>query len=91
MRNSRSIEHITPESDAASHTHEVGNLTMQPPRFNSSLQANPPTSKAETYLTSGLLGTMAVGLSIQRDGVWDENSVRERTLRIHDFALQEWK
>lgn len=88
---SRSIEHITPQSAAANYTHELGNLTMLPPRVNSSLQADPPISKAEPYLTSGLLGTMAVGVSIQRDGVWDENAVRERTLRIHDFALQEWK
>ncbi|MBX4873274.1 DUF262 domain-containing protein [Rhizobium bangladeshense] len=88
---SRSIEHITPQSDAQSYTHEVGNLTMLPPRINSSLQADPPASKAETYLTSGLLGTMEVGLSIRRNGVWDEKAVRERTRRIHNFALQEWK
>ncbi|MBY5424836.1 DUF262 domain-containing protein [Rhizobium leguminosarum] len=88
---SRSIEHITPQSDGASYTHEIGNLTMLPPRINSSLQATSPSSKAQTYLTSGLLGTMAVGLAIQQSGGWDEKAVRERTLRIQDFALQEWK
>ncbi len=88
---SRSIEHISPQSDAAKYTHELGNLTMLPPRVNSSLQANPPLSKAQTYLTSGLLGTMAVGLSIQKDGRWDENSVRQRTLLIQDFVRQEWQ
>ncbi|WP_322920046.1 DUF262 domain-containing protein [Agrobacterium tumefaciens] len=88
---SRSIEHITPQSYATTYTHELGNLAMLPPRINSSLQADPPQSKAQTYLTSGLLGTMAVGLSIQQDGVWDEKTVRERTLLIHEFVLNEWR
>lgn len=88
---SRSIEHITPQSAEADYTHELGNLTMLPPRINSSLQADAPTSKAETYLTSGLLGTMAVGLAIKNADQWDGEMVRQRTLRIHEFVLREWK
>lgn len=88
---SRSIEHITPQSEGASYTHELGNLAMLPPRINSSLQAKPPSTKAQTYLTSGLHGTNEVGIAIQKRGGWDEKSVRERTLRIHEFVMQEWR
>jgi hypothetical protein len=87
----RSIEHITPQSAGVGYTHELGNLTMLPPRVNSSLQALEPTLKAETYLTSGLLGTIAVARAIEEHGAWDGGAVSSRTHEIHQFVLNEWR
>jgi len=58
---SRSIEHIQPQSTKVSYLHSLGNLTMLLPGVNSSLQDKPPVEKANTYLNTGLLATIAVG------------------------------
>jgi hypothetical protein len=86
----RSIEHIQPQSTEVSYMHHLGNLTMLPPRVNSSLQDKPPADKAATYRTSGLLATMAVGETINGGTTWDEAAVRSRASQIEDFVRREW-
>ena len=86
----RSVEHIQPQSSEASYVHHLGNLTMLPPKVNSSLQDRPPIEKAAVYRACGLIATRAVGEAIEGGKAWDEGAIRERASRIEAFVRQEW-
>ena len=86
----RSIEHIQPQSSNAEYVHHLGNLTMLPPRVNSSLQDKPPVEKAGTYRSCGLTATRIVGEALQDGVVWDEAAVDARTAKIEAFIREEW-
>lgn len=87
---SKSIEHIVPQSQDPSFKHHLGNLIVLPPGLNSSLQAKPPTEKAQSYLTCGLRGTISVGRVIEQTGGWSEDQVKERARQIEQFVREEW-
>ena len=86
----RSIEHIQPQSSNVEYLHHLGNLTMLPPKINSSLQDRPPIEKAGTYLSCGLMATRIVGQALENGVVWDEIAVSDRTARIEAFIRKEW-
>lgn len=86
----RSVEHIQPQSSEASYVHHLGNLTMLPPKVNSSLKDKPPIEKAAVYRSCGLIATREVGEAIEYDRKWDQDAVFDRALRIETFVLQEW-
>lgn len=94
----RSVEHIQPQSSEVSYIHHIGNLTMLPPRVNSSLQDRPPIEKAAVYRACGLIATRAVGEDIENKPVadadsmdaWDEHDVIKRALDIDAFVRKEW-
>lgn len=86
----RSIEHIQPQSNDEDYVHHLGNLTMLPPKVNSSLQDKAPTEKASTYRACGLIATRTVGEMIEAGKTWDEAAVRGRTALIEDFVRKEW-
>ncbi|WP_426231723.1 DUF262 domain-containing protein [Pararhizobium sp. DWP3-4] len=87
---SRSVEHVMPQSSGAAYIHNIGNLTMLPPRVNSSLQATSPVAKASVYQSSGLLGTAAIAVTITTNNGWDETDVDARTTAIDAFVRSEW-
>ncbi len=87
----RSIEHIQPQSSDVDYVHHLGNLTMLPPKVNSSLRDKPPTEKASTYRACGLIATRAVGEAIEAGTTWDEEAVLERASRIEAFIRKEWR
>ena len=86
----KSIEHISPQSAAKGYVHNLGNLTILPPKVNSRLKDKPPLQKAEAYLGSGLQITTAVGNQIKNDGKWVKKHVEDRCDRILKFVLDEW-
>jgi len=86
----RSIEHIQPQSSNVEYVHYLGNLTMLPPKVNSSLQDRPPTEKAGTYRSCGLMATRIVGQVLEDGVVWGEAAVSDRTARIEAFIRKEW-
>lgn len=86
----RSVEHIMPKSSEKSYVHHLGNLTMLPPRVNSSLQDRPPHQKAARYIESGLQATMQVGRDIQNGVRWNKQAVLDRAARIEEFVRKEW-
>lgn len=86
----RSVEHIQPQSSDASYVHHLGNLTMLPPKVNSSLKDRPPIEKAAVYRACGLIATRAVGEAIESGKAWDEVAVLKRASRIEAFVRQEW-
>ena len=51
---SSSIEHIFPQRIGRSDIHNLGNLTMLPPKVNSSLGGKPPSEKADRYIVLGI-------------------------------------
>ena len=87
---SKSIEHIQPQSAGDEFIHHIGNLTMLPPRVNSSLKDKTPLEKASMYLACGLAATRAVGKIIQNDKGWTEKNVKERAALIDAFVRMEW-
>ena len=86
----RSIEHIQPQGSGADYMHHLGNLTMRPPRVNSSLQDKPPADKAAAYRSCGLHATRKVGEAIEGGTAWDETAVQVRTKLIEAFVRKEW-
>ncbi|WP_424982167.1 DUF262 domain-containing protein [Maritalea sp. S77] len=86
----KSIEHIVPQSVEPEFKHHLGNLTMLPPGINSSLQNKPPKEKADSYLSCGIRGTMAVGNEIKESGNWDYSQAKKRAERIEKFVRTEW-
>lgn len=87
----KSIEHVKPQSSGASYIHNLGNLTMLPPGVNSSLGARPPSDKSETYITSGLKGTAAIGRDIARGLKWDKAAVTARRETLESFIRRHWR
>ncbi len=85
-----SIEHIAPQSSDASWVNHLGNLTMLPPGVNSSLKAKPPTEKAVTYQSCGIIGTIQVSKSIDLAQNWTKEMALERAKEIEDFVRVEW-
>lgn len=85
-----SIEHIAPQSSGQSNIHDIGNLTMLPPKVNSALGAKSPSEKAQRYIESGLRGTIKVGSKIQSSPDWTETDVRHRRDEIVAFIKSEW-
>lgn len=90
MEPSKSIEHISPQSDGEIYVHCLGNLTMLPPGVNSSLKDKPPQEKANTYMACGIKGTVAVANTINAEGGWSEAAATSRTSLIEDFIRGEW-
>ncbi|WP_370032161.1 DUF1524 domain-containing protein [Oceanicella sp. SM1341] len=70
--------------------HHLGNLTMLPPKVNSTLQDKSPDVKAATYRSCGLIATREVGEAIENGTKWNEAAVRERASRIETFVRKEW-
>lgn len=94
---SRSIEHIQARSRGSEdsstrgiYVHRLGNLTMLPPKVNSSLQDKTPKDKAETYTTCGLLITIDVAKFL-KNAKWDRSAVEKRERRILKWASAEWQ
>lgn len=87
----KSIEHVKPQSSAASYIHNLGNLTMLPPGVNSSLGARPPSDKSETYVTSGLKGTAEIGRDIAGGLKWDKAAVTARRETLESFIRKHWR
>ena len=87
---SRSIEHISPQSDNEEFRHHLGNLTMLPPSVNSSLQDKSAIRKADTYIKCGIRETISVGERIKETGRWTRKDVKARAKRILKFARTEW-
>jgi hypothetical protein len=96
---SRSIEHIQPRSKGsedpstkAIYVHRLGNLTMLPPKVNSSLQDKCPKVKAETYANCGLLITNAIAKALKlKQAKWDRAAVETREKKILKWASAEWQ
>lgn len=86
----RSVEHIMPQSSGKRYVHHLGNLTMLPPKVNSSLKDKPPQDKAARYVECGLQATMAVGRSIQEGQRWNRQAVLDRAAAIEEFVREEW-
>ena len=84
-----SIEHIMPHSKGYGYIHWLGNLTILPPRLNSSLQDKPPKQKIEKYKDTGLRDAGDVAKRIRRDG-WNSKKVLEREKALLKWATQEW-
>jgi hypothetical protein len=94
---SRSIEHIQPRSKGSVspstkgiYVHRLGNLTMLPPKVNSSLQDKTPKEKAETYANCGLLITNDVSKFLKKVK-WDRSAVEKRERRMLKWASTEWQ
>ena len=87
----KSIEHVKPQSSEASYIHNLGNLTMLPPGVNSSLGARAPNDKAQTYVTSGLRGTAAIGREIEGGLKWDKAAVNVRREALESFIWKHWR
>lgn len=87
---SSSIEHIVPQNSGRSDIHNIGNLTMLPPKVNSSLGGKPPSEKAERYTESGLRGTIQVGKEIKESQKWTKADVVRRRDEIEAFVKAEW-
>ncbi|WP_138933294.1 DUF262 domain-containing protein [Roseovarius arcticus] len=87
---SSSIEHIAPQNSGRSDIHNIGNLTMLPPKVNSSLGGKPPSEKAERYTESGLRGTIQVGKEIKESQKWTKADVVRRRDQIEAFVKAEW-
>lgn len=87
---SRLIEHIKPQSSGVAYIHHLGNLTMLPPKVNSTLQDKAPDAKAATYRSCGLIATREVGEAIENGTKWNEAAVRERASQIEAFVRKEW-
>ena len=88
---SKSIEHISPQSEGKSWVHELGNLTMLTPGMNSSLKDKNPVEKAEKYLTVGIRGTALIGKTINdNNGRWEYQDVKKRTEKIAKFVMEHW-
>lgn len=87
---SKSIEHIVPQSVEPEFKHHLGNLMMLLPGMNSSLRDDPPSEKADAYLSCGLRETMTVGKAIKKHGTWDYEQVKKRAERIEKFVKTEW-
>lgn len=87
---SRSIEHIQPRSSELRYVNHLGNLTMLPPRVNSSLNDDSPIDKAARYAFVGLRGTADVGRTILHGKGWNERMVKERAKQIEQFIREEW-
>lgn len=86
----KSIEHIQPQGSGVDYVHHLGNLTMLPPRVNSSLQDKPPADKAAAYRSCGLHATRKVGEAIEGGTAWDATAVQARTKLIEAFVRKEW-
>ena len=86
---SKSIEHVQPQSSGEEYIHHLGNLTMLAPGINSSLKDRPPKEKASVYVQSGLRGTIEVGLGIEKKK-WDKAAVLLRADDIQKFIQKEW-
>lgn len=86
----KSIEHIKPQSSGVGYVHRLGNLTMLPPGVNSKLKNIEPRSKADTYLTSGLMGAARVGRELEKI-TWSATTVQEREDALLAWAAQTWK
>lgn len=86
----RSVEHIKPQSSGKDYVHNLGNLTMLPPRVNSSLKDKPPKDKAARYVQSGLRATIKVGRDIEEGLRWNRDAVLERAATIEAFVRKEW-
>jgi len=87
----KSIEHVKPQHTDVSYMHNLGNLTMLPPGVNSSLGGRPPSDKAETYVTSGLKGTAAIGREIANGLKWEKAAVTARRELLEHFIRKQWK
>lgn len=86
---SKTIEHIIPKSSKVKYIHELGNLTMLPPKVNSSLGKKPPKEKASIYIDCGIRATRAVGRSIEKMK-WNKSAVNSRTEELLTFVRKEW-
>ncbi|MCK0166267.1 DUF262 domain-containing HNH endonuclease family protein [Jannaschia sp. S6380] len=87
---SSSIEHIVPQNSGRSDIHNIGNLTMLPPKVNSSLGGKSPSEKAERYTDSGLRGTIQVGKEITKSQKWTKADVARRRDEIEAFVKDVW-
>ncbi|MEH6740909.1 MAG: DUF262 domain-containing HNH endonuclease family protein [Sulfitobacter sp.] len=87
---SSSIEHIFPQNSGRSDIHNIGNLTMLPPKVNSSLGGKSPKEKAERYIDSGLRCTKKVGKEIEANPKWTMANVKARRDEIEAFIRTEW-
>ena len=86
----QSIEHIAPQSSGKAYVHHLGNLTMLPPKVNSSLKDKPPHEKATRYVKCGLQATSEVGHEIQDGTTWNKQAVLARADKIAAFVRKEW-
>lgn len=86
----RSIEHISPQSEATTYKNQLGNLILLPPGVNSSLSNKKPVQKTEKYRSLGLLGAADVAHIINTQGTWDETTVARRTAQLENFIRREW-
>lgn len=87
----KSIEHVTPQRDEAEYTHNLGNLTMLPPGVNSTLGANSPQEKAQTYIQCGLKITASIGRTIEGGVNWNKGAVTARRKTLEAFIRKYWE
>ncbi len=90
-----SVEHILPQSSKKEYIHWLGNLTILPPKLNSTLQDKPPSKKATAYTKTGLRdsGSVAERINKQRinkQGKWCKEEVLERERELIAWAAREW-
>ena len=85
-----SIEHISPQSSYKRHIHWLGNLTLLPPKLNSTLGARSPKKKCEEYTYTGLLITIDVAKRIRIAPRWPQREVRRREEEMLAWAKQRW-
>lgn len=86
---SKSIEHITPQSEKPSgyNVHRLGNLMLLPPGLNFGLKDKPPEEKFSEYRKTGLLTAQEV---VSTKGKWGLKAIEEREEKILKWAKQEW-
>ena len=88
---SKSIEHVMPQSSDKNYVHDIGNLTMLPPKMNSSLKDKPPKEKAAKYINCGLRSTTVIGRGIEEGKKWGRDAVSKRSSEIRAFVRLEWE
>jgi hypothetical protein len=85
---SNSIEHILAQSRGPeSLVHRLGNLTILPPRLNSTLRDRIPKDKADAYDKTGLLVTREL---VPKLSNWSEKNIAEREEKLIEWAKTEW-
>ena len=87
---SDSIEHILPQSKADEDIkHNIGNLTLLPPKTNSQLKDKDPENKSDVYIRTGILTTIEIGETIKTSG-WSKDVILERCKELCEWARNEW-
>ena len=84
-----SVEHILPQSSGkGEHVHWLGNLMLLPPRLNTSLSADSPKEKAESYRETGMRTAIEVAEQVSKS--WTKKDITRRDRELLNWAKGEW-